>query len=132
MIFKPFLFLIASLFSDNLEGTYTGSKTELGETIQGTVIFSDSSNTLIFDTTGVVNIHCENEEYELDNDKIIMKNINNDGDCAHDALKENNVSLKSISYDKTNDIINIDIKYSIISLDIELTKEKNYLRGSIS
>ncbi len=112
-------------------GTYKGSKTVLGQTINTEVdVTSDTLMNLII--TGVISLSCSDEEYALNGNEVTVTHITEDGDCAHDALAENNVSLKSVSYDDSADTITVSVKYSVMSIDMILSKSAltTNLRGS--
>ncbi|GMI29521.1 hypothetical protein TeGR_g247 [Tetraparma gracilis] len=103
------------------EGSYAGSKTILGETINAAVAINDDS-TLDFTISGVIDIDCAGEEYTMSGDDISVTHVTESGDCAHDALDDNSVTLKSITYDEDKDEITVSVKYSVMSVDITLTK----------
>lgn len=102
-------------------GTYTGSKTVVGQTV-GAEIIVTSDSLVEFIISGIIDIDCKDEEYKLVGSDVSLLNIDKAGDCAHDALADNNVSLKSVVYDETNDIITVSVKYSVMNIDIVLSK----------
>ena len=63
---------------------------------------------------------CSGEEFTLSGDEVTVDHITEAGDCAHDALDDNNVELKGITYDESKDEITVSVKYSVLSLDIVL------------
>ena len=72
---------------------------------------------------GVIDIDCKDEAYTYDGaSTITLDNVGTAGDCAHDALESNKVTLKSISYDNGSDEITVSVKYSVLSLDVVLSK----------
>ena len=116
--------LPASL-STTPSGAYSGSKSVLGETINALVsVNSDTSMDLTI--SGVIELSCADEAYHLDGSDVVVDNIDQDGDCAHDALAENGVTLKSVSYDDANDEITVSVKYSVLSIDLVLSKNGEY------
>lgn len=101
-------------------GTYCGSKTLFGETINGEVRFK-SPELLDFSISGDFTINCANEYYVLDGSQIILRDIGLVGDCTHDALADNKITLNSITYDSSANQINVSVKYSIAKIDILLS-----------
>ena len=106
-------------FSQSPVGKYCGSKTVFGETINGVVTFK-SPETLDFAISGDFTINCADEYYSLSDSKIILRDIDVDGDCTHDALADNKITLDSITYDSATNTIDVAVKYSIAKLDIKL------------
>jgi hypothetical protein len=106
-------------------GAYSGSKTILGETINALVsVNSDTSMDLTI--SGVIDLSCADEAYHLDGSEVVVENIDQDGDCAHDALAENDVTLKSVTYDDAKDEITVSVKYSVLSVDLILSKNGEF------
>jgi hypothetical protein len=100
-------------------GSYSGSKTVFGETIGATVVFQNEQ-VLDFAITGAFALNCAGESYVVNGNEIVMSDIGKVGDCAHDALDENGVTLTNILYDLTNDQITVSVKYSIAKIDLVL------------
>jgi len=100
-------------------GDYKGSKSVLGETINIDASFN-SDNTLNLVFTGPLSLNCAEEPYVISGDAIDLPNDTKSGDCIHDALQSNSVTLEGITYDSSSDKIDIKAKYSFLSLDIEL------------
>jgi hypothetical protein len=110
-------------------GDYKGSKSVLGDTITIEVdILSSSALNLQF--SGPLTLNCANEPYSISGSTITLTNINTQGDCVHDALQQNSVSIESISYDATGDDINVKAKYSFLSLSFELDHESRTCRNN--
>jgi hypothetical protein len=107
-------------------GKYVGSKTVFGETIGASVSFRDS-NTLDFAITGAFELNCASEPYALSGNEIVLLDIDEAGDCAHDALADNGVMLNDIVYDGTNNKITVSVKYSIAKIDLVLNPELNFM-----
>ncbi|GMI02426.1 hypothetical protein TrVE_jg2891 [Triparma verrucosa] len=132
--------VVVTVLSDP-EGTYSGSKTVLGQTINA-VVTSNSATSMDLSISGVISLSCTDEAYHLDGSDIVVDNIAQAGDCAHDALEENGVTLKGVTYDESSDTITVSVKYSVMSIDLVLSKAsskyptktfpmaKNMLRGS--
>jgi len=102
-------------------GFYSGSKSLFGETINAQVNLK-TATTLDFGISGDFVLDCKDEAYTVSGSSIQITNIGVDGDCAHDALTENKITLKSIVYDSVKDTITVSVKYSIANVDIVLTK----------
>jgi len=107
-------------------GKYVGSKTVFGETIGASVSFRDS-NTLDFAITGAFELNCAGEPYAVSGNEIVLLDIDEAGDCAHDALADNGVTLNDIVYDGTNNKITVSVKYSIAKIDLVLSPELNFM-----
>jgi len=103
-------------------GTYSGSKTILGESINA-VFKIDSSTAVDITISGVASVNCANEAYTYDGASAIdVTGKDTAGDCVHDALASNSVTLKSVTYDASSDEITVAAKYSIITVKVVLTK----------
>ncbi len=102
-------------------GFYSGSKSLFGETINA-VVNLKTSTTLDFGISGDISLDCKDEAYTVSGSNVLMTNIGVAGDCAHDALTDNKITLKSIVYDSAADKITVSVKYSIANVDIVLTK----------
>ena len=100
-------------------GKYCGSKTVFGETINGVVNFK-SSDVLDFAISGDFTINCADEYYSLSGSQVVLRDIGVSGDCTHDALAENKITLDAIGYDSTANTLDVAVKYSIAKIDILL------------
>ncbi|GMH91538.1 hypothetical protein TL16_g12087, partial [Triparma laevis f. inornata] len=102
-------------------GAYSGSKTVLGQTINA-MVSANTDTSMDLSISGVISLSCSDEAYHLDGSDIIVDNIDQAGDCAHDALEENGVTLKGVTYDESSDTITVSVKYSVMSIDLVLAK----------
>jgi hypothetical protein len=118
--------LTALLAATVPSGTYVGSKTIFGETIGASVSFHDA-DTLDFAITGAFALNCADEVYQINGSEIVLTNIGVAGDCAHDALADNGVTLTDIVYDGAKDQITVSVKYSVAKIDLVLTPQNNFL-----
>ncbi len=119
--------VLTALFAATVpSGTYVGSKTIFGETIGASVSFHDA-DTLDFAITGAFALNCVDEVYQINGSEIVMMNIGVVGDCAHDALADNGVTLTNIVYDGTSNQITVSVKYSVAKIDLVLTHQNNFL-----
>ena len=107
-------------------GNYVGSKTVFGETI-GTSVSFHGADTLDFAITGAFALNCADEVYQMNGSEIVITNIGVAGDCAHDALADNGVTLTNIVYDGTSNQITVSVKYSVAKIDLVLTPQNNFL-----
>jgi hypothetical protein len=107
-------------------GVYVGSKTVFGETIGASVSFRDS-NTLDFAITGAFALNCAGEPYVVSGNEIVLSDIDQVGDCAHDALEDNGVILTNILYDGSKNHLTVSVKYSVAKIDLELSPELNFM-----
>ena len=101
-------------------GKYCGTKTVFGESISGVVDLKTSA-VLDFTISGDFSIDCVDEAYSVIGNQIILAGINTPGDCTHDALSDNKITLNSITYDDALNQIDVSVKYSIAKVDILLT-----------
>jgi hypothetical protein len=115
-----FLTFLSSLFGGVPSGSYCGSKTILGETIGAVVNFQDAQF-LDFAISGDFALDCHNEAYSQSGADILLRDIGVSGDCAHDALSENKITLQHITYDSASNTIDVSVKYSVLKLSIPLT-----------
>ena len=117
--------LPVSLLATTPSGAYSGSKTVLGETINA-LVSVNSETSMDLSISGVIDLSCADEAYHIDGSDIVVENIDQDGDCAHDALAENSVTLKSVTYDDSKDEITVSVKYSVLSIDLVLSKNGEF------
>jgi hypothetical protein len=101
-------------------GSYCGTKTLFGESIAGLVNLK-SANVLDFTISGDFNINCVDEAYSVSGNQIVLRDVGVAGDCTHDALSDNKITLNSITYDEANNQIDVSVKYSVAKIDILLT-----------
>lgn len=120
MHFGQFFVILSSLFGTSPSGSYCGSKTVLGETIGAIVSFHDAQF-LDFTISGDIALDCPNEAYSLSGSDIVLRDIGVAGDCAHDALADNKITLNHITYDSASNTIDVAVKYSIMQLSIPLS-----------
>jgi len=114
-------FDFTELLATTPTGIYAGSKTVLGETINAQVTI-ESATSLEFTISGLIDIDCIGEEYTMSGSDISITHITESGDCAHDALADNSVTLKGITYNDSSDEITVSVKYSVMSIDLTLSK----------
>ena len=99
---SPFARAIEAMYSTTTPtGTYKGTKSVLGQSVDATVTIDDASH-FDFDISGVASISCKNEAFTLDGGKFSVPGADTAGDCLHDALSQNNVALSSMTYDATS------------------------------
>lgn len=104
-------------------GTYKGTKSVLGQSVDATVTIDDASH-FDFDISGVASISCKNEAFTLDGGKFSVPGADTAGDCLHDALSQNNVALSSMTYDATSDEISVSVKYEgFLTVNVVLTHQ---------
>jgi hypothetical protein len=107
-----------------LIGMYQGSKTLFGETISAIVNLKDATY-CDFQISGDFALDCKDEVYSVSGNEIVLRDISIAGDCAHDALSDNNIKLQDIVYDDALDVITVSVKYSVANIDIDLFKVNN-------
>jgi len=99
-------------------GAYKGTKTILGEQVTAVITVHDNNGTFDFALSGPVSINCLVEPYTYANGVISVTDINQPGDCVHQALSDNNATLKSITYDTSANTITVSIKYSFLDISL--------------
>ena len=103
-------------------GSYSGSKSILGEQIAATLNFNSASSVDVT-ISGAASVNCKAEAYTGTTD-LSLTNIDKSGDCVHDALATapEKVSIEDIKYDAGSDTITVTAKASILKVSFELTK----------
>ncbi len=101
-------------------GSYCGSKSVLGETVSAVVSFQDTQ-VLDFAISGDFVLDCRDETYSVSGSEIFLRDIDLDGDCVHDAMTDNHITLNHITYDSYANSINVAVGYSRLQLNIPLT-----------
>jgi len=104
-------------------GEYSGTKTVLGESFTATMKFSTTTDgTVEFTIAGPVALDCTSEPYTYASGTISLTNLGNDDDCVKSDLDKYSAKLKSLSYDEGSDKITASVKYSILTIDLEMDK----------
>jgi C1A family cysteine protease len=122
MLYSLLALTLAAVAADP-SGTYTGTKSILGITIDASVKI-DSATTMDLTISGAVSIACAAETYAYDgSSSITLPGMDTAGDCVHDAVaSEKGLAIKSISYDSSSDSVTVTAKYTIVSVSVVLTK----------
>lgn len=113
-------------------GTYSGSKSVLGQTVTGTVVIVDDTH-MNLDVEGPISLKCPGEQYTLDasTGAVTLPTAGTAGDCVHDALAANGGTLESITYDSSSDAINLDVKVlNFLSVKMTLTHQGGWISVS--
>ena len=101
-------------------GTYTGSQTALGDTVQVTL---DLGDTLSLRLEGAASVDCENEAYTVHFDVILPTNLGVKGNCIHDALAKFSATFGAAVYHANTDTVGIQIVLGgRIPINIDLAK----------
>jgi hypothetical protein len=104
------LSMLSALALANPSGTYSGSVTKLGQTVNAQVeVASDTS--LNLSLSGILELDCAAEAYHLDGSSVTLDNLSDADDCIAKTLSEENVELKTIVYDEDADTITVSVKY---------------------
>jgi len=96
-------------------GTYTGSQTVLGETIDAVIVVNDDS-TVDMTITGAIDLECDSEPYTYADGVITIPGVDTDGDCVHDALADNGLTYESSTYDAASDEVTLTVKFGFVSV----------------
>lgn len=111
----------------DMTGEYSGTKTIIGVEITATITFEDGMKAE-FAISGPLTIDCPDEPYTIASDGTMsMTNINNDGDCLHDNMASNDVTLKGMKYSSDSDTITVSVKWKFLSESLTLSKVSNAL-----
>jgi len=111
----------------DMTGEYSGTKTIIGVEITATITFEDGMKAE-FAISGPLTIDCPDEPYTLASDGTMsMTNINNDGDCLHDNMASNDVTLKGMKYSSDSDTITVSVKWKFLTESLTLSKVSNAL-----
>eukprot|EP00299_Pterocystis_sp_00344_P016495 c8276_g1_i1.p1 GENE.c8276_g1_i1~~c8276_g1_i1.p1 ORF type:complete len:294 (+),score=61.08 c8276_g1_i1:1-882(+) len=104
-------------------GVYKATKSVLGVQVVA-VISIDSPTVFNFTITGPVSIDCANEAYTYNADgTLTLPNLDKAGDCLHDALAAQSVSLESFKYDATANEIDVSVKYTFLTITLDLAHQ---------
>lgn len=105
-------------------GTYTGTTSELGAHVKATITINDGKTAHIdVEVTGIttVSVNCPTEAYAMSGTTVNLPNKDSPGDCLHDDLQKDTVTLNSVTYDSSNDSITISV-HKILNVKVKLTK----------
>lgn len=94
-------------------GVYAGNKTILGQDIGGQMVFIDEGvcDLQILVDAANLNITCMNEPYTMSGFIVMLTGVDSAGDCVHDGLSDNDVTLVSISFMEALDEVELLVKY---------------------
>ena len=90
-------------------GQYQGEQNILGLDIKVALTIEDA-NYLDFVISGAASIDCKQVLYKVSGSTVSLPNVGTAGDCVHDALAEEKITLNSISYDSSTDTITVNVK----------------------
>ena len=119
--------MVAMVSAASPSGTYKGTKSVLGQTVDATVTIVDGSH-MNLEIEGPISLKCDGEQYTLSGSSVTLPTAGTAGDCIHDALAAHGGSIQSITYDSSAD--SMDVKVTVLSflkVDIDLTHQS--LRG---
>lgn len=104
------------------KGKYCGTVSLLGITLNGEMNFPTNGK-VDFSTSDAISITCVAEPFTMDGSLIMITDIGTQGDCVHDALVSNNVSVESITFSKeTNQItLKATVKISFFNVPVSMT-----------
>jgi len=113
MLFPFLLFLVAAA-QEAPTGEYYGSTLvfEMFK-VEVWVEVIDNEHVNIRDSLG---LKCENELFSIDdNNKVTL------GDCFVEAMEEGNQTVKSLTYDTTNDEIHLEVVKNLIIIQVPVS-----------
>jgi hypothetical protein len=111
-------------------GTYSGTKSILGEKVSATVTIDDTTH-MDLTVSGVVSVNCKGEAYNYDasSGAVTVPGASKSGDCIHDTLQKNGASLQSVSYDASSDSVTVKVK-KIIDVTLVLKKSSSLVAAA--
>jgi len=103
-------------------GKYCGTVGVLNMKLDGEMNFNTDGK-VDFSTSDAISITCIAEPFTMDGSLIMITDIGTPGDCVHDALVNNNVSVESVTYSKeTNQIVlKASIKIQLFTFPVSMT-----------
>merc|ERR1719419_238075 len=127
----PFLILatfIATIQAANFEGTYKGSRT-IVLPFTMTATFDDTTMNFKLEN-GSADIECSNEDYTRSGSTVTPTNIELEGDCMHDVLKDNG----DITYDADEETVTVTVTLfgEFVLSKVKLFGPKNVGKSTIS
>jgi len=105
-------------------GTYKGSKTVLGESINAVAVM-DGATHIDLTLSGSISVACKQEPYSYDgSSKITLPGLNTKGNCVYDALAGAPlpVAIKSVTYSVSSDDVVITAGLSFLTVSVTLSK----------
>jgi len=120
MLFRSIATLLALTTDSSPEGTYTGSKTILGQSIDATVHVDTS--TLDLSVSGAFSLDCPGEPYQLVENDVSLLNLADPTDCIARSLSDEGATLERVVYDGDDNTVSVTVKHGIAKLDLVLTK----------
>lgn len=100
-------------------GQYEGSKAVLGVDITCDMRVRSTVDIVI---SGPISLECDNESYTFEGTILTLDDVDENGDCVHDQLKKEDVTLKSITYDAPSDVLTLNVKYDHVPVALDLYK----------
>jgi hypothetical protein len=102
-------------------GSYKGTKSILGVTVNAEVDITSAAQ-MSFVITGAATIQCANQAFTVDaSNKVVLPTSDT---CIYDALTENKLSNLVVTYDPSNDEINVSVKEAgIVTVNVVLTHQ---------
>merc|ERR1711976_177849 len=81
-------------------GVYKGTQSLLGINLDGELDVSGSSMDIVMKSTGLLEIDmsCSGEAFTLSGSDVKLAGIDTSGNCVHDELAKNEITLKSFTY----------------------------------
>jgi len=101
-------------------GAYSGSKSVLGEKIDATFTFGTA--TMVVAISGAISVDCKAEAYTFAAPKVDITNIGKAGDCVHDTLAKEKVSIEDVEFSSSADALSVTAKYGFLPITFTLSK----------
>jgi len=106
-------------------GSYTGSTSILGQTLNVEIMATATTVDLIMD--GATSLTCSDEAYTYANGEVTLTTAHDDGDCIHDNLDTIGAEIDYVRYDEATNSVEVKVKKGwVISYTIDLLPESSF------
>ena len=105
-------------------GTYAGSKTVIGQTVDLSVSVVDT-NVLSFQISGAAKVNCPSEKFSMDGNNIVIPGASQKDDCLGEALQSASISLDKATYHADDDTVDVSVKYEGFLTETLTLKKKS-------
>jgi len=104
-------------------GVYAGNKTILGTKIDGEMVFvyEGVCDIQILVDAAHLKITCIDEPYIMNGTSVNLTGVHSEGNCVHDQLIANNVTLVSVTFSGQGDDVEVAVKYDHLTEKLALT-----------
>ncbi len=108
-----------SLLTD-LSGTYQGSKDVFGQHVTVNLEFHSVNSVTVTVDSSKYKDTCPNEAITLSGNVITLVNGMNSGDCVHDNLQKQGVSVNSVTHDAGADTVTLTVNIMNFKFPVQM------------